>query len=150
MEKMNNFLEFKDKKNMTTKSIGYIYRIYNDDNSYYGSTNINLSERLKRHQRDYYKYKRKEKVNYISSFTILDSRKRYEIEMIEKVIEYDPEKLRHKMKERESHYILNNKCVNKNNPYRTDEQKRQQKNKIQREHYHRKKEKEKNQKVIKK
>merc|ERR1712070_808042 len=102
------------------------------------------SERLKRHQKDYYKYKRKEKHDYVSSFVILDSRKRYEIEMVEKVIEDGLEKLRHKMKERESYYILNNKCVNRNNPYRTDEQKRQQKNKIQREYYYREKEKKSN------
>ena len=67
----------------------------------------------------------------------LDSR------MIEKVIEDGLEKLTQKMKERESYYILNNKCVNRNNPYRTDEQKRQQKNKIQREYYYREKEKKK-------
>ena len=124
---------------MTTKSIGYVYRIFNEDDSYYGSTSINSSERWKRHQKDYYKYKKKREHNYVSSFVILNSRKRYEIEMVEKIIEDGLEKLRHKMKEKESYYILNNKCVNKNNPYRTNEQKRQQKNKIQREYYHRKK-----------
>ena len=64
--------------------------------------------------------------------------------MVEKIIEDGLEKLRHKMKEKESYYILNNKCVNKNNPYRTNEQKRQQKNKIQREYYYREKEKKSN------
>ena len=86
---------------MTTKSIGYVYRIFNEDDSYYGSTSINSSERWKRHQKDYYKYKKKREHNYVSSFVILNSRKRYEIEMVEKIIEDGLEKLRHKMKEKE-------------------------------------------------
>ena len=108
--------------------------------SYYCSTIINLLERLKRYQKDDYKYIRKEKPNFISSFIILDSKKRYEIETRETIIEDDPEKVKHEMGERESYY---NKCINKNNPHRTDEQKKQQKNRIQRKYYHQKKKKKK-------
>ena len=126
--------------------IGYIYRIYNSSDSYYGSTTVTLAERLRRHQRDYYKYTRGEIKNKMSSFIIFEKKNdRYEIECVEEVHENTKEALENKLKEREAFYISNNECVNQNLPVRTAEEKRLQRNRIQREYYHRKKNEKKDQ-----
>ena len=75
----------------------------------------------------------------MSSFVIFDSKQRYEIEIVEELNTHNGQNLREQLKKREAYYIMNNICVNKNVPIRTTEEKRRQRNKIQRDYYHRKK-----------
>ena len=128
---------------------GFIYRIYNSQLSYYGSSKscVSIEDRLRKHQADYYKYNSgKYKVNYLTSFKIFDMRtERYEIELLEELDEPE-DQLDLKLRQREAYYITNNECVNKNIPYRSDEEKRQEKNRRQREYKKRLREKKKQQK----
>ena len=121
---------------------GIIYRIYNDSKCYYGSTQQTLEQRLNHHQRDYYKWKNGIKrkngnpASYMSSFEILDDKtSRYEIELVENI--ETNENIKTELKKRESYYVLKFECVNKLNPYRTVEQKREQRNKVVRAYHHR-------------
>jgi len=85
---------------------GIIYKIFNDNNCYYGSSTESLSNRLCKHLNMYKLYKQN-KHNYVSSFIIFDE----EGYKIEKVEDY-PCKTKKELLLREGYYIRNNKCVN--------------------------------------
>jgi len=98
---------------------GRIYKIYScldnaDENDvYYGSTKKQIQARFLCHKNDYKSYK-EQKYHYVSSFQIFE---KYTPECcdIELVEEFDFISDTH-LWERESFYILNNKCVNQITP----------------------------------
>lgn len=86
---------------------GIIYKIFNDNNCYYGSTTESLSNRLCKHLSMYKRYQQG-KDNYVSSYIIFDEGN-YKIEKVE---DY-PCKTEKELLLREGYYIRNNECVNK-------------------------------------
>jgi hypothetical protein len=99
-------------------SNGKIYKIIDATNGdvYIGSTCKTLEERLKAHQYNYKSYLNGD-LKYMSSYNILKNNN-YSIELLENCVCESKIEL----KERERFYILNNKCVNRNIPNRTDKE----------------------------
>ena len=85
--------------------IGYIYKIYNDNLTYYGSTTKKLNQRLNGHKYDC-------KKSPSLSVNKIISTGDYKIEKIEEVIFENRKELR----ERERFYIINFECVNNQTP----------------------------------
>ena len=102
-------------------SNGQIYRIVDNtiNQQYFGSTTIELSQRLAGHVSKYKCWKGG-KTNYTSSFKILENGD-YNIVLVEEFPCENSEQLRQK----ERYHIENNKCVNLRNPLQTLEELRQ-------------------------
>jgi hypothetical protein len=99
---------------MPNYSKGKIYKIYNDDLIYIGSTTQTLEQRLKDHLRFYKKYKLVGGCRY-TSYDVLD-KESYKIELIEDYNCNTKQELL--LKERE--WIEKTTCVNKTIPIRTE------------------------------
>ena len=95
----------------------YSIKCNKTNKEYIGSTISDLKKRLREHKSDYKSYK-KNKKNYISSFSIIENGD-YNIMLLE---EYQNCKNNFEKREREAFYILKNKCENKNIPNRTKQQ----------------------------
>ena len=94
-------------------NIGYIYKIYNDNNTYYGSTKHELKKRLQNHLNKWKLFKNG-KFHFVSCFDIFKDGN-YKIELVEEceyLTKYD-------LLNKEAEYIRNNDCVNKCIPMRT-------------------------------
>tara|TARA_R110002126_G_scaffold30658_1_gene99939 strand:- start:823 stop:1347 length:525 start_codon:yes stop_codon:yes gene_type:complete len=95
---------------------GYIYKIYDNTNgnTYYGSTQQQVSKRIADHKSDYNRWVEKTKTKKCSCCIIFDNND-YSYSTVEEVNYENKWELRN----RERWYIENNKCVNKNIPNRT-------------------------------
>ena len=90
---------------------GKIYKIWSpscENLVYYGSTILNLSQRLAGHKSDYKMYKNG-KNRCCSSFKIFDECGDYRIDLVELF----PCNSKDELNSREGHYIRNNNCINK-------------------------------------
>ena len=100
--------------------IGYIYKIFcktDDDLVYYGSTTQKrVCNRISGHNRSYKSWKLG-KSSFVTSFSVIDTGD-WDYMTVEKVMHDDLFELRN----RERYWIENNKCVNKNIPNTTPEE----------------------------
>ena len=97
-------------------AIGYIYKLTIDDLVYYGSTTQTIRKRLHCHKNNY-KQHVDGKRGYMSSFALFEKG----IPQIEQVEEVHFEN-KNELMNRERFYIENNRCVNKNVPGKTYEE----------------------------
>jgi hypothetical protein len=95
----------------------YIYKIFGNGMTYYGSSRQPVCERKSSHKTQY-KYWKKTLKNKCMSFDILDSCDDWIMDIIEELDEIITEE---ELLLRENYYILNYECVNKNLAIRTDE-----------------------------
>jgi len=100
-----------------------IYKLIDNTNGdiYIGSTCISLKKRLKKHKDNYYEYKKKDGRGS-ASYDIIKNND-YKIELLE----YFPCKTKQELLNKEREYIENNKCINKNKPITTHQEKLNQK-----------------------
>jgi hypothetical protein len=100
---------------MSDYSQGKIYKIISSecDDVYYGSTVLQLNQRLALHKHNYKKYL-KGITRFVTSFKIIESGN-YEIVLVENY----PCNSKKELELRERFYIENNECVNKFIPGRT-------------------------------
>jgi hypothetical protein len=94
---------------------GIVYKLFNNDKNYFGSTTTTLEERLERHF-NHLRYWKNTKKKFCSSYTILEGD--YQILILEEG-EYDNER---ELKKREDWFILNNECVNIRRAFLSDEE----------------------------
>jgi len=104
---------------------GKIYRIYcfSTDREYIGSTCLTLNKRLKKHLKNYRRWKRGNKKGYMTSFEIFEL-ENYDVELIENF----PCDNRKQLWEREAYYINHSdNCVNEILPYVPEEERKARK-----------------------
>tara|TARA_R100001086_G_scaffold189950_3_gene107543 strand:+ start:2009 stop:2422 length:414 start_codon:yes stop_codon:yes gene_type:complete len=98
---------------MCLRNIAKIYKLINEDNLFYiGSTTYDLEERLKKH-----KYV---KNNYLTSKKLFENNKNVIIELLEEFNFESKKEILEKEKYYIEMYINDNNCVNKNLPYITN------------------------------
>ncbi len=98
---------------MCLRNIAKIYKLINEDNLFYiGSTTYDLEERLKKHK--YFKN------NYLTSKKLFENNKQVIIELIEEFNFESKKEILEKEKYYIEMYINDNNCVNKNLPFITD------------------------------
>jgi len=95
--------------------IGKVYKIIDNTNNdvYYGSTTLDLNDRLNKHKYSYNSYLKNNNIGKCTSINIIRNND-YKIELVELIDNIDD------LKKRERYYIENNECINKYIPSRTN------------------------------
>jgi len=95
---------------------GYIYKLYNDTLSYYGSSTMKIKERYWCHKSQYNSFIR-HNTRKCESYLLFAESIDPKIEIVEEI---EIENIRDKkLKRLEAEYIKNNECINKTIPLRT-------------------------------
>lgn len=97
-----------------------IYKIWNSQGCYYGSSRLSLEQRINQHYWDLRKY-RNGKHGRVMCFDLVDDVEDLNWNTFNNAIKYEVvEEVENEclLLEREKHYILNNRCINLHVPLR--------------------------------